>query len=85
MICWFVDDCYGIQKIAEEAEGGSGDAGTDDTRAAQRRARRKAAADRHAAQGTQPDSETEEPPEEEQGFFRGMRQFFGFGGDEGEE
>jgi hypothetical protein len=70
---------------AEEAEAGGADTGTDDTPAAQRRARRKAAADRRAAQATQPDAETEDPPEEEQGFFRGMRQFFGFGGDEGEE
>jgi hypothetical protein len=32
-----------------------------------------------------PDVETDEPDEEERGFFRGMRQFFGFGGDESEE
>ncbi|MBW1843159.1 MAG: hypothetical protein JRJ05_02375 [Deltaproteobacteria bacterium] len=70
---------------AEEAEAGGADTGTDDTQAAQRRARREARAQRRAAQATQPDAETEDSPEEEQGFFRGMRQFFGFGGDEGEE
>jgi hypothetical protein len=70
---------------AEEAEAGGADTGTDDTQADRRRARRKARADRRAAQAAAPDAETEDPPEEEQGFFRGMRQFFGFDGDEGEE
>ena len=70
---------------AEEAEAGGVDTETDDTQAAQRRARSKARAERRATQATQPDAETEAPPEEEQGFFRGMRQRFGFGGDEGEE
>jgi hypothetical protein len=31
------------------------------------------------------DRQTDDPGEEERGFLRGMRQFFGFGGDESEE
>lgn len=71
---------------AEAAEAGGAAAGTDATKAAERRAQRKArAAERRAAQGTQPDAETEAPPAEEQGFVRSMKQFFGFGGDEAAE
>ena len=66
---------------AAEAEAGA-DTATDDTQAAQRRARREAARDeRRAARA----AETEAAPEAEPGFFSGMKQFFGFGGDEAGE
>jgi hypothetical protein len=47
----------------------------------QRRAER-----RESGPSDPPDGQTtDDPDEEKRGFFRGMRQFFGFGGDESEE
>ncbi len=70
---------------AAEAEAGAAAAGTDEAAAAERRARRKEHAERRAAQDNQPDVGTGDAPEAEPGFFSDMKQFFGFGGNEGEE
>jgi len=70
---------------ADAVKADDGGTATDDAQPAEPRGGRKARTADRDARDTQPDAKTEDPPEEERGFFRGMRQFFGFGGDEGEK
>jgi len=67
---------------ADAVEAGGSGAGSDDAQAADGRTERRARTGERSKRGTQPASETEASPEEDPGFFRGMRRFFGFGGDE---
>jgi hypothetical protein len=70
---------------AGEAEADDAVTGTDDAQEAKARIEPKTRSGARSKRGTRPDAETDEPREEDQGFFRGMRRFFGFSEEEIEE
>ncbi len=90
------DDGYGAdtkrskkaktKKGKKEYRGGSDRGDADDEIEADDRAdERESRAGGRSQRGAKSDGQTDDPDEEKRGFFRGMRQFFGFGGDESEE
>jgi len=68
-----------------EVEAGDAGSGTVDAQEAEDRTASEPRAGGRGKRGAKLDAETDDPGEEKRGFFRGMRQFFGFGGDESEE
>jgi hypothetical protein len=70
---------------AGDEEVGDAGSGTVDAQQAEDRTASEPRAGGRGKRGAKLDDQTDDPDEEERGFFRGMRQFFGFGGDESEE
>jgi hypothetical protein len=72
------------EEVGDE-EAGDAESGTVDAQEAEDRTASEPRAGGRGKRGAKLDAQTADPDEEERGFFRGMRQFFGFGGDESEE
>ena len=75
---------WGDEEVGDE-EAGDAESGTVDAQEAEDRTASEPRAGGRGKRGAKLDAQTADPDEEERGFFRGMRQFFGFGGDESEE
>lgn len=69
---------------AGEVGAGGADPGTEDSTQAEERGERQSRTEGRSKRGSQKNADTGDAAEEEQGFFRGMRRFFGFG-EEGAE
>jgi hypothetical protein len=74
-------DDAGDEEVGDEETGDAG-SGTVDAREAEDDTAREPRAGGRGKRGAKLDAQTDDPGEEERGFFRGMRQFFGFGEDE---
>jgi hypothetical protein len=80
------DDRAGEREEIDEADSESEGEEIDEIDETGEPARREPRAGRRSKRGAPSDGQTaDDTGEEERGFFRGMRQFFGFGGDASEE
>jgi hypothetical protein len=70
---------------AGEVEEGDAGSGTVNAQEADQRPARERRAARRSPRGARTGGQTDDSGEEERGFFRGVRQFFGFGGNGDEE